>query len=570
MFKETLDKLSIASHEAVVDGTYNGLDDFKNYMHVNRRVEKILEDITLMSIAETESRLILISGNVGDGKSHMLARLFQKFPQQMLSVEVRNDATESNFINKSWIDELEDFLNPFNDENILSSSQKHTKIVAINLGVLSKFITEKAKNFSQLKHFVERYGIIDDLNYDNRYIEDSKFQFINLADFKLFELTDSDIQSSIISELLNKITQRSTDNPIYQSFTEFYKDHPHRDSCVMRYNYLQLSNPLVQKGLTKTIIYTLIKNKLIVSIRDLLNFLYDIIVPYSFQSLSSEEIKADRNYQNPNFIIKNSYSFKLFGSNNRSPLLNNLKHVDPLGIREEFIDKLMFNLNSSNSPEEIFIDNGVSFPPTLFHNKDVRREEIIKLFVRELFILDVERFESFFLDFEAFCSYLHAYYAGEERKLRKLYDDVTQAIKNWNGSSSEDGEVNIAIGKHQIEYNITQRITFTPKIKVLNNNRKVINELDYSLPITLSVDQQDYSFSLDFSLYTLLRKVKHGYSPNKKDKEDHVDFQNFVIQVISKSITQKDEMTFERVIGNSVEKFELSLDMFGEYTFKKL
>lgn len=573
MFKETLDKLSIASHEAVVDGTYNTLDEFKNYMHIDRPVEKILEDIILKSIDSNKSKLILISGNVGDGKSHMLAKLFQKFPEQMNLVEVRNDATESNFINKSWMEELEEFLTPFKDEHLNDDAVNCIKIVAINLGVLSKFITEKESSFGALKSFVDQKGIIDNLNYDNKFDENSTFQFVNLADFKLFELTANTVQSVIISQLLQKITQQSDDNEVYQSFKEFYKEHPYKDSCIIRYNYLQLSNPIIQEGLTKIIVYTLVKNKLILSIRDLLNFVYDLIVPYAFQSLSSDQIKSDKNYLKPNFIFENSYCFKLFESTNRSALLTHLKETDPLLIREEFIDNLIFNLNSSRSPEEIFTTRKINFPSTLFHmtsDTNKFRDSIIKLFVRELFIQDTRKFESFFLDFENFCSYLFAYYTGESKKLQSLYDDITQAIQKWNGSGRASGEVNIPIGKHQIDYSITQRISFRPKIKALDNKQDVLNELDYSLPICLIVDQKEYCFTLDFNLYTLLQKVKEGYSPNKKDKEDHIDFQNFVNLIINKSIVMKDELNFEKIIGNQVEKFELSLNMFGEYTFKKL
>src|SRR5690606_165871 len=113
------------------------------------------------------SKLILISGNVGDGKSHMLAKLYQKLPEKMNCVEVRNDATESNYLSKSWIEELSDFLAPFSDSEIKTNHIKIVKIVAINLGVLSRFIQEKGDEFELLKSFVIDKGIIDHLNYNN-------------------------------------------------------------------------------------------------------------------------------------------------------------------------------------------------------------------------------------------------------------------------------------------------------------------------------------------------------------------------------------------------------------------
>ena len=40
MLKETLDKLSINSKEDLIDGTSNDLVAFKDYLHIDRKVEK--------------------------------------------------------------------------------------------------------------------------------------------------------------------------------------------------------------------------------------------------------------------------------------------------------------------------------------------------------------------------------------------------------------------------------------------------------------------------------------------------------------------------------------------------
>ena len=50
MFKQYLDKLSISSKEAVVDGNSNTFDAFKSYLHVDRYVEQKFEEIVLSVI----------------------------------------------------------------------------------------------------------------------------------------------------------------------------------------------------------------------------------------------------------------------------------------------------------------------------------------------------------------------------------------------------------------------------------------------------------------------------------------------------------------------------------------
>lgn len=571
MFKETLDKLSINSKEAVIDGTFNNLDAFKDYLHIDRKVEKVLENIVLNSIESKSSKLILISGNVGDGKSHMLAKLYQKLPEQMNQVEVRNDATESNFLSKSWIEELSDFLAPFSDSEIEKNSNKHVKIVAINLGVLSRFIQEKGDDFELLKSFVIDKGIIEHLNYNNMYNDKSYFQFVNLADFKLFELTENTIHSSIIRGILDKITAHSDKNPIYNAFNQYYLNHPYQDNCILRNNFLQLSKGEIKDSLTSIIVYILIKEKLILSIRDLLNFVYDLLVPFAYQALSSDQIKTRKDYLDQNFIIENNLAYKLFESSKRSALLTCISKVDPLTIREEFIDRIIFKLNSTQNPETVFEEHGIEMPKGLHSviDETYLRNKVIKTFVRALFLQKSSVFNNSLHNFQTFCQYLFHYYTGNKIGLQSLYIEVNEAIKRWNGSAKVNDEVNIPIGTHQIEYNVTQKISFRPIIKVIDNKQDILNELDYTIPITLEAKDKEYTFVLDLALYTLLIKVRNGYSPNKKDKEDHIDFQNFVNLLINASLSNNDGLNFERINGNQIDRYELSIDMFGNYTFKK-
>ncbi len=571
MFKETLDKLSINSKEAVIDGTFNNLDAFKDYLHIDRKVEKVLENIVLNSIESKSSKLILISGNVGDGKSHMLAKLYQKLPEQMNQVEVRNDATESNFLSKSWIEELSDFLAPFSDSEIEKNSNKQVKIVAINLGVLSRFIQEKGDDFKLLKSFVIDKGIIEHLNYNNTYNNKSYFQFVNLADFKLFELTENTIHSSIIRGILDKITAHSDKNPIYNAFNQYYLNHPYQDNCILRNNFLQLSKDEIKDSLTSIIVYILIKEKLILSIRDLLNFVYDLLVPFAYQALSSDQIKTKKDYLDQHFIIENNLAYKLFESSKRSALLTCISKVDPLAIREEFIDRIIFNLNSTQNPETVFEEHGIEMPKGLHSviDETYLRNKVIKTFVRALFLQKSPVFNNSLHNFQTFCQYLFHYYTGNKIGLQPLYIEINEAIKRWNGSAKVNDEVNIPIGTHQIEYNVTQKISFRPIIKVIDNKQDVLNELDYTIPITLEAKDKEYTFVLDLALYTLLLKVRNGYSPNKKDKEDHIDFQNFVNLLINASLSNKDGLNFERINGNQIDRYELSINMFGDYTFKK-
>jgi DNA phosphorothioation-dependent restriction protein DptF len=62
MFKSLLDKLSISSKEAVVDGNSYSFDDFKTYLHLDRYVEKKFEEIISAAMKSELPQLILLSG----------------------------------------------------------------------------------------------------------------------------------------------------------------------------------------------------------------------------------------------------------------------------------------------------------------------------------------------------------------------------------------------------------------------------------------------------------------------------------------------------------------------------
>lgn len=565
MFKEYLDRLSIASKEAVVDGNRNSFDEFKEYLHIDRYVQLKLEKIVLSSLDTPNSRLILISGNVGDGKSHMMSRLHKKFPDEMGKIKLRNDATESNRTDKSWIDELNEFLSPFNDKNLTANKEKTTRIVAINLGVLSSFL-DQSVNFDNLNDFVKRMGIIDSLSFNNDYLEESPFQFINLADYNLFTLKENNSSSHLISELLQRITNQHESNPLYKGFLQYYANHPYQNGCAMRQNYLELSKKEVQKGLSDLIMYSIISFKLIISVRDLLNFIYDIIVPYELQNLSGDKIKGFKNQisLNPQDFIYN----KLFDSIGRSELLSSLANLDPNKFRSKYLDNLIFKLSSSENPLEIFDQHGLTSTDTWLVNR--KNEILIKTFIRSLYLNRIENFDVELYSYQLFSRYLYHYYKNNKVGLRPLYKDVIKAIYCWNGNSKKSEEINVAIGQHQLKYNITQNISLEPSILALNNVTDLdeIHEFGNVIDIGIKAAGHEVRFSLDINLYILLKNIINGYSPNKIDRENHTDFQK-AVEMITTLSSKGRSINFERLDGGSKKQFQLVYNSEFGYEFLK-
>ena len=97
---ELMGQLSMRSREAVVDA--ESFSDLKKYMHVKRDIQDTLEN-ELQVLFKKNKGVVFLVGNVGDGKSHLLAYMKDKYQDEFLNsrVDIINDATESDRPNQT-------------------------------------------------------------------------------------------------------------------------------------------------------------------------------------------------------------------------------------------------------------------------------------------------------------------------------------------------------------------------------------------------------------------------------------------------------------------------------------
>lgn len=162
-FIDVLKRCKQSSKEAVEN--LEGFSEFKQYMHVQRPVEKELENYILEAKQTKEPQLILVCGGVGDGKSHILSYLKDKYdfladPERFY---LHNDATESFSPRKTSIETLAEILKPFSDHEIGKGSNI-TIVLAINLGALNNFIDAEEGGVHSAQRICtckENYGVCD-------------------------------------------------------------------------------------------------------------------------------------------------------------------------------------------------------------------------------------------------------------------------------------------------------------------------------------------------------------------------------------------------------------------------
>ncbi|WP_297712358.1 DNA phosphorothioation-dependent restriction protein DptF [Clostridium sp.] len=576
---QELSKLKESSKEAV-EGL-NTFSKFKTYMHVNRDVQDELQQIILEADQENSAQLILVCGSVGDGKSHIISYFKNKYPDVISNFTLHNDATESLEPNKTSMDTLNDVLDNFSDEKIETSSEK--LILAINLGTLNNFIdSEYGKRFTVLQKYVESKKILEKSIIENKFDSFSNIQFINFSDYNLYTLKDGKVQSKYIKELINKITNRSEINDFYNSYKENCSTCKNKDKCPIKANYELISEDNVQNAIVDLLVQCIIKRKIIISTRALLNFMYDLIIARSYIDVNSpmfkDKIGKLKNEEYINSLTPNI----IFDHKELSFIFNALSTLDPLNVRNEKIDDFIIKFN--NSTELIqFFDEYIDYPKGYiekinnvnFDELEGRRikTNLLKLFIRsyyfcgkgELFSLNDEVYEDFI-------KYLYFWNKGDKAKLIGLYREIKDGILKWNGEA-EKNHINIFVGKNQVKYKVSEEIELKADASNLPDNKdsdiiKFLTEMD----IRYKGDKLDRSCSIDidYSLYELLIRVRNGYRPNKKDKNHFIKFIEF-INKIECAGSQNSKLIFTEKNREENKKYRLEFDEeFEIYRFMEI
>lgn len=576
---QELSKLKESSKEAV-EGL-NTFSKFKTYMHVNRDVQDELQQIILKAAKENSAQLILVCGSVGDGKSHIISYFKNKYPDVMSNFTLHNDATESLEPNKTSMDTLNDVLDNFSDEKIGTSTEK--LILAINLGTLNNFIdSEYGKRFTVLQRYVEGKKILEKSIVENKFDSSSNIQFINFSDYNLYTLKDGKVQSKYIKELINKITNPSEVNDFYNSYKENCSNCKNKDKCPIKANYELISEDNVQNAIVDLLVQCIIKKKIIISTRALLNFMYDLIIARSYIDVNSpmfkDKIGKLKNEEYINSLTPNI----IFDHKELSFIFNALSTLDPLNVRNEKVDDFIIKFNNSTELIEFF-DQYIDYPKGYiekinninFDELEGRRikTNLLKLFIRsyylcgkgDLFSLNDEVYENFI-------KYLYFWNKGDKAKLIGLYGDIKDGILKWNGKA-EKNHINIFVGKTQVKYKVSEKLELKADTSSLpiNKDSELIKFLT-EMEIRYKGDNLDISCSIDidYSLYDLLIRVGNGYRPNKKDKNNFIKFIEF-INKIECAGSQNNQLTFTEKNREENKKYRLEFDEeFEIYRFVEI
>lgn len=526
IYLKELSRLSFSSRESVEGAS--GLNEFKDYLHVEREIERDFIS-TIISLESSPNRkLIFINGNVGDGKSHLISRAVQEYPEIMKTYKIHNDSTESFYPEKTYVETLLEVLEPFGDKRLVEDNEKNricdieiisnispennsqNLILAINLGVLFNLCENSyfRENFSILKNLIDESGILE-----NR-VEEIPFhrEFSN-CNFSLFSFAHYQLTPEYLRELFKKITDSSSENPFHMAYLEDIKNletaknhiEEREDSFIHR-NYLFLKDENTQERVIELIMEAVTKNKLLISTREILNFIYDI--------LSQER----------------ELSTSIFNSPDRSSLLNHISKLDPSGIRSEETDEITLQL--------------------------FNRGENIEREIRKLYFTH-ERWEIFrdsiYLEY---IQDLDSCHRGDRRKIRKLCDEVITALFLWKNGKSLKREGYIVKEHLSNRYLIMKKLIWEMgKISEKKVGKSIIH-LNFS-----NRERGEKSLTLDYNSYSLIKKILSGYFLTEEDMENSLLLLEFWEHLIKEWTLSDEEIYYDISTG---KELEINRELYGD------
>lgn len=571
---EELKKLRESSKYAVAQGTSSNLNSFKKYLHIERDVELKLKEIILQSSKVDKAQLVLVCGNVGDGKSHVLSYLHDELKGTISQFIIHNDATESHNPNESSNETLYKLLQGFKDSAISSSKDKI--ILAINLGTLSKYVEEYGDEFTVLKDYISQNKILDaDLIHGDTFDVNSNFHHVNFTDYHMYSLTEQGPTSEIISTLLEKIISNNTANTIYIAYQEFKKLSIGKEYCPVLYNYEFLFNENNRTIITQLVIKAIVKSKEIVSIRTLLNFIYDILVPVDIANINDVDYFKGIEKMDTSKYISNLLPNYLFEHPELSSLFEKIESLDPCISRAPDTDDVLLTLINAENVSDIFytnIDESLLDPiKALLLNVKVSKSELSRFFIRLNYFTNY--YKKDYLkdpDYDEYLIWLHHYNNHNPIYIKKIYNLVEKAAQNWNGDPKTNGKVIINVGKKQTQYRVFKDFEVFPDVNLSNEiKEKILHKFTQEFTLSFKIDNENDTIKIhvDFSLFKILKMISKGYRPNKKDNNNYVYFVNSITILINQNNHKAPLYIDEVNIGKAVD-YKFSKDTFSGYKFQ--
>ena len=408
-------------------------------------------------------------------------------------------------------------------------------VLAINLGLLSSFIeSEPGKDFTLLRKYIYRYGILSNQLLEDTPSESSVFYHVSFSDYQLFTLSEEGAQSTCLEDLFSRIFTEdpSGRNRFYNAYAECVHCPIHM-RCPVRHNYAFLGSSQIQKAVIFKLITAIIKNKTIITMREVLDFIYHIIVHHSFdreliQRSSSQWITFLNTY------LPCTTPMLLFEYEDVSPLIDVVRQQDVLKDRSDENDTatLSFYALEDVSKHIAQVVAGTSYEFMIseeyrWSDMEPDRKELRKTayqFAARLKDIKQPRTICSDLYLQKYLQHLYMSNTGQG-KPKELIELVRYGVFAWHG---DFGNRRICIDDTNDKFYILEELELRAEpVTVEKIQEAVIDQ--FSLIVRVRMSHKTHAnkwiqIDIDYSLYELLQHMKNGYRPTIQDKNIHTDF----------------------------------------------
>lgn len=493
-------RLSIQSKDAIINE--NDFDSFKEYMHIERPIERKFEAKLLNHVIPKNKSIIFIIGNVGDGKSHLLSYMTKKYHDEFNenNINIHNDATETNAPQNTAVDTLLEVLYPYSDSE-LNNGESCRLIIAINLGILTNLITvmEEVQGFSELVRYIEETNVTN--NHETISTNHDIFDFVSFREDRNFEYDGAKLSSEFYSQALARVFEASDNNPFYEAYRN---DTEQGIESILHTNYEFMLRPEFQESLTYLLIRAEIENKAIISARDLFNLFYDICNPRD----SRESFDSYLPYL-------------LFDNANKSELLTIMSYFDPAKVQTRATDETAIQLyharNTFSEVLRLLGEEAYQFRKVFesLHNSEEVFDDFFNTYLRVKYLLNYK--DSLF-DNRIFEEYIQEYFnIQQDGNYREMVLLIERAMERWYGESPKE--------KHIVRETSNNDVKLILAIKLVPM-KPFIQQGVMVFPFDFGGDI--YNLEVDYQVFKVLKQVDSGYFLKEEDYQIAVQFDRFV------------------------------------------
>lgn len=584
-FVEAMEGLKSSSNLSVANDKFS---KFNKYMHIQSKMDDRLKGAILEAKTKQKS-LILVCGNSGDGKSHLIANFInQGIIVKPEEFDVYIDATSSDKKGMRANEKLREKLDEFSDTK-LENGVKYRLIVAINLGILNDFIKNYESEYATLKKYVDEQELFDNIPaWKFKLMEsksnDSNMYFIGHVDFTSFhryELKPSGIDVTFLRELLNKIVKDSPENDIYKAYQYKCADCQRRANCPVFWNYKELAeNKNLREYVVNVLAKAIVKENLTPSVRELNDFFYEIIIGRTFNEREIMSKSVNRLLH----FINNLTLWLLF--ENTEGILQYTSKEDVLGDPARRCDKKIISLNikpdfeawlqggaAKTSPVYDQIYKDIIFCEDNYarlykENEQNIKQAIIKLYIRTGSLGECIKDKKY----EDYLKILFFYNLGAENECKEIIQLVEECVYLWNGRLGDKAGTNIKngviIGRASTKYYLFKKMEVvfvknTEIVPLAQEDEFPSFSSAMSFGFKLKNKSTIITLEIDYELYSLLTEIKAGYIPTNSDRKNNIKYDAFVRKIIAES--DSDTYVYSRI--EEGKTYKISRDEFDVYTF---